>query len=661
MKKSIIVLIASTLIAGILGGCQKIKKEKVTIVNSSETLQVTKINNLSNDFYMGMDASSVISLEEGGVTYYDYDGNEADVFKVLAESGVNLIRIRVWNDPYDANGNGYGGGNCDIEKAVEIGKRATKYGMQVLIDFHYSDFWADPSKQMCPKSWKGMSIEEKSTALYEYTKDCLNKLKDAGVDVAMVQMGNETTSGMAGETIWMNVIYHLMGSSSKAIREVYPKALIAVHFANPEKVDNYYDYAKKLDYYSLDYDVFGSSYYPYWHGTLDNLSTVLSTIAEKYNKKVMVMETSYAYTAEDSDFFGNTISDSSSVVKRYPYTIQGQTNSVLDVIDTIANKTTNGIGVCYWEGTWISSGGTNYEENKNLWESYGSGWASSYAKEYDPNDAGKYYGGCAVDNQAMFDSTGHPLESLKVFALARTGNQLELKADAIEDTNISFDLNGDIILPETVNAVMNDNSKQTIPVSWEAIDEEKMKSNGVAKYTIHGTADGLEAICYVSMIEFNFLKNNDFEADANKVAVPTGWNVIDNGKENELYVEIKNTDSLTGNGHYHFWSSALDSVNFDLEQTVSDLSTGSYKFTISIMGGDGGNTNIYSYVKIDDIIVSTSPLKMTVYNEWHTTTIENIKYTAGQKITVGIHVQCQGAGAGAWGKIDCAMLNSMSK
>ncbi|MCR5584653.1 MAG: arabinogalactan endo-1,4-beta-galactosidase, partial [Lachnospiraceae bacterium] len=338
----------------------------------SETLHVEKVESLKDEFILGMDISSVISLEKGGVKYYDFDGKESDLFKILSDAGVNYIRVRVWNDPFDKNGNGYGGGNCDINTAVEIGKRATANGMRLLVDFHYSDFWADPGKQMVPKAWQGMDIDTKKEALYDFTKDSLEKLKAAGVDVGMVQLGNETNGAMCGEKIWMN-IYYLMDAGSRATREVFPDALIAVHFTNPEKVTNIADYAKKLNYYNLDYDVFASSYYPFWHGTLDNLATVLSNVAETYGKMVMVAETSYAFTAEDTDFFGNTISGGSAVTKNYPYTVQGQATCFRDVVDTVANKTKNGIGVFYWEGAWISAGGKNYEENKALWEKNGSG------------------------------------------------------------------------------------------------------------------------------------------------------------------------------------------------------------------------------------------------------------------------------------------------
>ncbi|MBQ1508044.1 MAG: glycosyl hydrolase 53 family protein, partial [Erysipelotrichaceae bacterium] len=459
------------------------------------------------------------------------------------------------------------------------------------------------------------------------------------------------------ETVWMNIVYHLMASGSKAVREVFPKALVAVHFANPENSDAYLNYASKLAYYDLDYDVFASSYYPYWHGTLENLSDTLSKIAETYDKKVMVMETSYAYTGKDSDFFANTIGEGGGFVKNYPFTVQGQANCVLDTIDTAVHMT-GGIGLCYWEGTWISVGTTSFEENLAKWEEFGSGWASSYAFEYDPKDAGKWFGGTAVDNQAFFDETGHPLESLKLFALCREGNILDIRADAVKDSEIFIDLNGEIVLPDHVDAIMNDNSTKSIPVTWKNVDEVKMKSNGPVTYDILGEADGLEAHCYVSMIEYDFLQNGSFEDDKDKDA-PTGWTVTDHKKADQLYVEDKLTDSLSGSKHFHFWSSASDSVDFDLTQEVTDLPEGTYKFTISIMGGDAGDHEAYLYALLDGEEIGRAPLSITGYGSWDTGTVSGIHYREGMKLEVGIHVACSGAGNGAWGKIDGAMLNSV--
>ena len=395
---------------------------------AASTLYVKKVENLPEDFIFGMDVSSVLAEEASGVKYYGFDGNETDLFTLLAACGINTIRVRVWVNPYDDQGRGFGGGNCDTATAVTIGKRAAAAGQKLIVDFHYSDFWADPGKQMVPRAWKDMEIEEKTEAVYRHTKDCLSQLKDAGVDVCMVQTGNETNGALCGEKTWMNIAF-LMDAGARATREVYPDALVALHFANPENADSYRTYAKKIDYYEknglIHYDVFATSYYPYWHGTLDNLSRILTEIAETYGKKVMVMETSYAWTEEDTDFSGNTVGSGSRIVRDYPFTVQGQANSVRNITDTVVNRTPSGIGVVYWEGAWISVGTESREKNQALWEEFGSGWASSYAAVYDPKDAGKYYGGSAVDNQAFFDAQGRPLESLKVFRLMREGNETD--------------------------------------------------------------------------------------------------------------------------------------------------------------------------------------------------------------------------------------------
>ena len=618
------------------------------------SLYVKKVEDLPDDFIMGMDASSVIAEEQSGVKYYNFAGEEQDVFQTLAENGITHIRVRVWNNPYDKDGHGYGGGNNDVEKAIEIGKRATRYGMQLIVDFHYSDFWADPGKQMVPLAWKDMNIKEKADALYAFTLDALNRMKEAGVAVGMVQLGNETNGMLCGERHFENIA-KLMQAGGKAVREAYPDALVAVHFANPERSDAYEGYANKLDAFEVDYDVFASSYYPYWHGTLENLANVLNGVAEKYNKKVMVMETSYAYTGEDTDFSGNTISDeSANIIKDYPFTVQGQANNVRNVIDTVAHVK-NGIGVVYWEGTWITVGTSSWEENHEKWETYGSGWASSYGGSYDPDDAGKYYGGCAVDNQAMFDAAGHPLESLRVWNLVRYGNEVGTKPDAIKDTALSFDLKGTVVLPDTVDAILTSNETVAVPVKGDVTDAdiEKMYAGGVKTYEITGTAEGLPARLTVSMINFNYLQNFGFEDGA-----LDPWQTEDRGGADQLYVENKLTDSLNGTYHMHFWSAAKGTVDFSLFPEVKDLPAGSYQFTISIMGGDAGDTEIYCYALVDGVEVGRTPMKITSYGEWDTGTVHGIEIQSGQVVTVGISVKCGGAGSGAWGKIDDALLNS---
>ena len=626
---------------------------------AASTLYVKKVENLPEDFIFGMDVSSVLAEEASGVKYYDFHGNETDLFTLLAACGINTIRVRVWVDPYDDQGRGFGGGNCDTAVAVEIGKRAAAAGQRLIVDFHYSDFWADPGKQMAPRSWKDMEIEEKTEAVYRYTKDCLTQLNEAGVDVCMVQTGNETNGALCGEKTWMNIAF-LMDAGARATREVFPDALIALHFANPENADSYRTYAKKMDYYEknglIHYDVFATSYYPYWHGTLGNLSRILTEIAETYGKKVMVMETSYAWTEEDTDFSGNTIGSGSGIVRDYPFTVQGQANSIRNITDTVVNRTPSGIGVVYWEGAWITVGTESREKNQVLWEEFGSGWASSHAAVYDPKDAGKYYGGSAVDNQAFFDAQGRPLESLKVFRLMREGNEIEPVPDALEKAEVLCDLNAPLELPETVDAILTDNSRRPVPVAWNLAEEQDriMHSSGPKQYEITGLADGRETRCRVSMVEFNYLQDYSFEEGG------SAWVFTDLNKADELYVEEKKTDSLTGSKHAHFWSAAKDSVEFTLEQPVPDLPEGRYRFSVSVMGGDCGETDIYAYVKINgETVARSEQIPLTGYNNWNAGVVPEIDHPAGSEVTVGIYVKCSGEGNGAWGKIDDALLNTL--
>ena len=398
MKKILIILLL------LLSSCSSnITLEKPKDIN------IRKIDNLSDDFIMAVDISELISLEKSGVIYYDFEHNKTDILKLLKSVGISHIRVRIWNDPYDENHNGYGGGNCDLNNALEIAKRAKKYGLKMILDFHYSDFWADPSKQRSPKDWKELNIKDKEEALYQFTKDSLKQFKNNNIDVSIIQIGNEINNGLSSETDFNN-ISKLIKQGIKASKEIYPDVLICMHYTNPEKTNIFLNFAKQLHDKQVDYDILGVSYYPFWHGTLENLEYVLKEIKTKYDKQVLILETSYPYTLKNTDFHSNTISSNSNL--KYPISIQGQTDFILDLIETV-NKV-NGLGICYWAAEWISVGTNSKKENEILWEKYGSGWATSYASEYD-KDAKKYHGGSAVENQALFDENGYPLESLKVF------------------------------------------------------------------------------------------------------------------------------------------------------------------------------------------------------------------------------------------------------
>lgn len=388
-------------------------------------ITVDQVKGMPKDFIRGVDMSEIIAQENSGVKYYNAQGQEEDIFQILSESGINYVRVRIWNDPYDSDGYGYGGGNCDVENAAEIGKRAAAYGMKLMVCFQYSDFWADASRQMAPKAWRDMGLEKKKEALYDFTMESMKQISGAGGVIGMVQLGNETVSGLADEEGWEHVC-ELLNQGSEAVREFASlnelEILVALDFTNPEDTGSYLTFAEQLDHYEVDYDVFASTYYPYWNGSLKNLTKQLSGVAKGYGKKVMVAETSYVFTLEDTDGYENTIYDKELLVPGYEASVQGQSKMLRDVIQAVVDVGSEGIGVMYADAAWITVGSNDIKKNTPIWEKYGSGWASHYALSYDENITGME-GGSDVDNEAFFDSFGKVLPSLKTFAYAYSGSR----------------------------------------------------------------------------------------------------------------------------------------------------------------------------------------------------------------------------------------------
>ncbi len=570
-------------------------------------ITVKKVPGLSEDFIHGVDVSTYLSEVQSGVVYKDENGVEKNMFEIFKDAGVNYVRFRVWNCPYrtDKDGKilytdfveksagseekvvyneytedqvtaqktwivspddaksfqgagynryflengtevyreGYGAGNCDIDAAVEMGKIATYYGMKVLIDFHYSDFWADPNKMRSPKAWDGMSIEEKATALSTYTKDSLKKLKDAGVDVGMVQVGNEINGGMAGEKDWANVS-KLLDAGTKAVREADPNIQIAIHYADPHKEGFQLGRAEALKNANIDYDVFASSYYSFWHGSPENLTDVLKEIATKYNKKVMVAEVSYCTTTGDGDGADNVVNKDTSPLNYFiDAQGEGQAAAVRDAIAAVAAVGDAGIGTFYWEPAWVpvkNYAGAEADKkaevlayNIDKWEKYGSGWASMWSGPvgggYDPGvDENESTHGSQWDNQAMFDFNGKALPSINVYKWVHTGTKGPVRPSTIEQPTYTMNYKAAPQLPAAVKVNLNDGRVlEDIAVTWNAAQVEALKTADYGEYTVEGSlasftydSDGdtitvpageQETTCAVTITGTNVLPNGSFE------------------------------------------------------------------------------------------------------------------------------------------------------
>ncbi|KAL6591187.1 glycosyl hydrolase 53 [Neocallimastix californiae] len=392
--------------------------EWLDIENWNKTIKLNKrgydsqIKRIS--FYKGVDVSSIIALENSGIRYYNYNGQQQDLLKILADNGVNCIRVRIWNTPRTTSGYTYGGGNNDLNVATEIGKRAAKYGLPLFVDFHYSDFWADPGKQTIPKDWKNHNLNQRIFDIYRFTYGCLDWLLQNGALISMVQVGNETNCFMCGETDMSNIA-KMMNNGAKAVRDINKNILIALHFTNPEKHDHMLWYASELAKAKVDYDVFATSYYSYWHGTVDSVKSVLGQIAQTYGKKVLMAEYSYPYVSKV--VYNNNASYSlvyqglSGTVFRYPISEDGQSQCIREMYKTM-RSIRNGIGCFYWEPAWIAPNVNSDSKRKIIWEKYGSSWATKAAAEYDRGADPNITGGAEWDNQAVFDSNGKPLKSL---------------------------------------------------------------------------------------------------------------------------------------------------------------------------------------------------------------------------------------------------------
>ena len=310
-----------------------------TLLCSTNTLRAQK--------YVGGDISMLPKYEEAGVVYNDKDGNAVtDVLAFFKQEGLNAMRVRLFVDPSNDNDKAV----CqDLEYVKALGKRIKDGGMKLMLDFHYSDTWADPAKQWTPDAWKDLTDDQLCDKIYEYTKNCLEQMVAAGATPDYIQTGNEISFGMmwgtkakadgnntnrcytnSPEANWTRFIA-LLKKAGQACREVCADAKIIIHSERTPKPAVLKDFFDRMTNASLDYDIIGLSYYPAYHGSLENLETALTTIEGKnYGKDIMIVETGYSYAWA----LGNTEFDYTGT---YPYTEEGQRQFTADLVAKLNN------------------------------------------------------------------------------------------------------------------------------------------------------------------------------------------------------------------------------------------------------------------------------------------------------------------------------------
>ncbi len=359
---------------------------------------------MMNGLLKGVDISTMQELSRLKVKYYD-DGQEKDVVDILSGYGVNSVRLRLWNSPYNSDTIPYGGGTNDLITTIEIARRCKAAGMSFLLDFHYSDFWADATKQLKPKAWKNYSFDELCAAIKRYSASVIEYLNAAGVCPDMVQPGNEIVNGLLwpeGKAPNYERMAKLLKAAISGIKAASTDIKIILHLAVEPEHSIYGDF---LDTYGreLDYDGIGVSYYPYKNNFgLDTLKGNMQTISEKYGKDIYLLETAMAYTTED---YGKLEKLNDHARKgmaarvrdvEFPATKEGQADYLKKLLENIS-EIEKCRGFYYWEPDWIPV--------------VGSGWATSASLQYlgVAEPCGNEWA-----NQALFDYEGNALPALKV-------------------------------------------------------------------------------------------------------------------------------------------------------------------------------------------------------------------------------------------------------
>ncbi len=665
-------LILSNLVAGMPAAAVKAAENEETIVQGE--LNIEKVDNLSSDFIMGMDISSAIAELDSGVVYRDYEGNALsgldELCSFLKSNGITHLRIRVWNDPYDADGHGYGGGNNDVEKAKRFADACRNAGLKLLVDFHCSDLWTDPGKQRVPKAWKDDTLEEKQEALKQFLTESLETIDPTKDVVDMVQVGNETTSGFIGETSTESMC-RLFSSGAEGVKAYNDQVKVVIHVTNPEK-GNVTKWAKNLDENNVAYDILATSYYPYWHGSLDHLKSELSTVKETYKKDVLVAETSYAYTLQDSDGHDNTVregnNDKGDNILQ-PFSEQGQATAVRNLIDTVNQA--GGLGVFYWEPAWITVGDTTglegeaktaqIDANKEKWETFGSGWASSYAAEYG-EDEGTWWGGSAVDNEAMFYPDGTATAALHVWEYVKTGAQSShISVDGIDKAQTVSVYAGEALpaLPETVKVSYSTGDVQE-PVTWNQEDIDKIDAQKAGTYVVNGEVTLSKTVdqgdyAGKTVVPVTYTINvmaKNLITDAEDAGLEKGDNFTHDGGA-WIGTFPSASDVVSGSGCLHWWSETpLAGKTLRYEKEI-ELNPGSYSFEATAHGNAGDKVALQILNTENKVLLAGSSASLTGWQQYvQPKTSFTVKETVKVKLQVSVDIQ-----AGGWGSVDDLYLH----
>lgn len=334
---------------------------------SKSTLETIEDDNRALSFYSGVDLSYVNEMEDCGAIFKNLDNAVQDPYKIFYDAGANIVRIRLWNNPEWTN-------YSNIEDVKKSISRAKMLGLKILLDFHYSDTWADAGKQIIPKEWEELINDQNALGqkVYSYTKSVLEVLIAENLKPDIVQIGNEINTMILqeennhnSEIDWDRNSF-LINSGISAVRDLEKGIEVMLHIAQPENASWWFNEASTNGI--TDFDWIGLSYYPKWSTVnIDDIDLEVKSLIEKYNKRLMIVETAYPFTLESKDNASNILGED-SLISNFPASVDGQHN----YLEYLKSKLISGgaEGLIYWEPAWVST------RCKTLWGT-GSHWENS--------------------------------------------------------------------------------------------------------------------------------------------------------------------------------------------------------------------------------------------------------------------------------------------
>lgn len=615
--------------------------ENLKLIYNDETavdLKVLPVE-LRDDFIFGVDMSSIIAVEEAGGVFYNELGEEQDVFEILAEHGINYVRIRLWHHPFNDEGEPFGGGNNDTEVGIKIAKRAARVGMRIALDFHYSDFWADPGKQKMPRAWDSLNDSDLKAALYQYTYDTIKEFEKEGVRPHMVQIGNEINPGLLFPKGRLSIygfdkVAEFLKEGLRAVNDISPDILTVIHLAEGASEQRMTYFFDGIAEYDVEFDIIGLSYYSFWHGPLHEFEETLRVLEEKYDQDIAIMEYSYGYTDYSNEFSSNIYSSGFEADGGYNTSMQGQVSYIRDVNNAIASIE-SGIGSFYWEPAWLAVDG--------------AGWAEDGAIEYlEAQGDAVGIGNASWANQALFSFTGKVLPTIKVFDEMSTSTFDNEQVLSYEDEmNIILNIRSNDTLPQGLIVYTNLDRRTTMPITWNQAEVDAMTEAG--DYIVHGSVQNgtetLEITCYVEAYA-NYFENPSFEAggkvsnDVSDFSKVDGWDVTSTVAD-AVRVESKNARTVDNQGFNNLNIWAGGSYDFTLYQTIT-LQPGTYEYSVWARSADNippvsmfvrnGATDI----KTQEVLYGAS------WSQWIINTF-TFTITEETTVTIGIEGDCPAA------------------